>query len=257
MEMQLSRRQREKVWNVINEIKNLHINAKDNISIALLDGWVLNKKKEGADDNEIKKCLKGRIWAFEYLKNKGIIKIIKMPIIKKGYDGDIIIKIADEKKFLKYNNSCKKSYTEQALKYQSQHKIETNPEVIDEKEKGFYQESDGFGFLEIDGEKIRIGKINTRLSKFVKLFWHKDCFGLQKTNERVMKTIGIDRDRSNTHLNNAATHKSEMKKIISNTQKELRRIFNRHGIKKFTFTVNYGGNGGDGNASVNLKNTKG
>lgn len=234
---QLNRRDNEKVWNAINEIKSLYIKSKDPIYIPFLGGWVLKQKNEGADDLNIKQSLIKRKWAFKYLEDKGVIKIQSFPTMKKDFEGDIILIVKDKTKFDNYHKSCGKSYKEKVVEYKNSIKVK-EPIKIDIKNKGDYFEKDGFGYLKVDGKKIKIAKLNSRLNKFVKFFWGSVYFGTDPTHETVFPNIGNTKDKNNPKLRGAETARQERKTIIINTQKELKKIFKRYDIKKYQFTAN-------------------
>ena len=234
---QLTRRDNEKVWNVINEIKSLYIKPKDPISIPFLGGWVLKQKNEGADDFNTKQSLIKRKWAFKYLEGKGIIKIKSFPTIKKDFEGDIFLIVKDKTKFDNYYKSCGKSYDEKSTEYKTSLKKEEKTKN-NFNDKGKYEQDSTHGYLTVDGQQIKIGKISSRINKFIKFFWNGVYFGTDVIYDTVFPNIKTTKDANNLKFKIAETAIQERKNIIINTQKEVKKLLKLHNIKKYKFTAN-------------------
>lgn len=236
MKKKLDRRENEKVWNALNEIKAVFIFSKEPITIHLLGGWVLKSHKEGVDELSLLQMFKKRIWAFRYIENTGAIKIMKLP--KKDNQKGVFILKVNESKFDNFYKSCWKSYKSKATAYQQAVADEKKPEhTAKPKDFGIYVEEKGIGYLKVDGKNIKIGKIDTRRSTLTRYLWDRDHFGKLLTVDSVFEEIRIKKDNDNASLLNPSTNQSERKKLISTTFKEISRILTRQNIQKFQLTI--------------------
>lgn len=116
MKLHLSRRDDEKVWNVINEIKSKYISRGMQISIPLLAGWAMSRYKEEIRGAELKAILDDRFWAFQFIEHKGAIYKIRYPKAN-NLDGKFIFSVEDDK-FEKLRKSIGKTYKAKATAYQ-------------------------------------------------------------------------------------------------------------------------------------------
>lgn len=234
MNLHLDRRGNEKVWNVLQEIRDILIGPKKQKRIPLLGSWVLNRYNEGVRGPALKALIAKRIWAFEFVADKGVIQLEKTP-----RPGDLkgeFIFIIDKEKFNKFYKSCEKSYKSKAAIYQQGAKEETGLEPkTNPKDSGEYKEEGGNGYLVIGHKKIPIGEIDTRRSKFVKHLWHPDRFGQILSVESIFDEIRIGKDSKNIGLNTSATSYKNKERIIDQTIKEIQRIFKRNRISNFQF----------------------
>ena len=124
MKKHLDRRDDEKVWNVMNEIKSKYITKNMTVSIPLLAGWAMNRYKEGVRGAELKIVFEGRIWAFKFVENKKVIYQVSYPKLN-DFKGEFSC-LVDEDKFDKFYKSIGKTYKAKATAFQRKqiHKVE-------------------------------------------------------------------------------------------------------------------------------------
>jgi len=236
MEKQLDRRQNEKIMNILNEIKDVFISAKNPISLPLLGGLALKAQKEGIAGPELSQTIDKRIWAFQFIENKGIINNLKLPR-KDNLNGEFKFQV-DEKKFDNFYKSCGKSYNSKAKAYQQRNAEEKGQEQkVNPEDSGSYFEEKGNGYLEFKERKVEIGKIDSRKSKLVKTLWHPDHFGQTLTLASIFEEIIIDKDRKRQSLRGGATVEDEKYEIIKNAKIEIQKILRRESIKNFSFSM--------------------
>lgn len=237
MKLHLSRREAEKVWNVLNEIKGSFLSSSEKITIPFLGGWALKAKKEGMGGPELNQLLNGRTWAFKFVESKDVITKLKLP---RPHDPDgVYTFFVNENKFDKFYKSHRKAYIAKATAYQQRKIDEIKPrEKINLADFGKFEKKHGEGFLICRGKRISLGKEDGRKSKLVEFLWHKDRLGSYSTINAVFDEIGIKKDKSNGLLKNPITSSSEKTGIIRGAIKEIQRSFTKNNLNKiFNFST--------------------
>ncbi len=166
MKLHLKRKQEEKIWNVLNEIKERFLSGKKPMALPLLGGLALKAHKEGLSGAELKIVVEGRIWSFEYLEYRGIINKLKSPKAADLKKGQFVFTV-DEGKLDKALKSHSKSYKAKATAYQNAKIDEADPIKYEGKIIGKFITMGTKGYLAVDRKKVCLGKKNTRKSKLV------------------------------------------------------------------------------------------
>ncbi len=234
----LDRRDNEKVWNALNEIKTLfHYSSSKPLHINLLAGWARKAHEEGTNGLALIQMLEIRILAFEYIEDSGAITIKKKPK-KTNLKGEFII-LVDKKNFDKFYKTAGKTYKAKATAYQQRILDEKEPsKKINPNDFGVYVEEGKIGYLKIGKKKIRIAGKNTRRCKLLKYLWDPNYVGSILTIESVFDGVRMLKDAGNPSLGNLNTKDSEKKKILRNTFKEIARILKQHNVRIFKFGIN-------------------
>ncbi|MFA5358637.1 MAG: hypothetical protein WC310_02320 [Patescibacteria group bacterium] len=235
--MYLDRKETERVWNALQEIRSFFVSEKNKIKIPLLGGWVANKYNKGIKGVELTELIKGRIWAFQILQKKGVIKNIKYPL-EEDINGYFEFS-TNEQKFKNEFKNFKKSYKTKATAYQNSLQIKnlkypsndkTTSKVSIKKEGNIK-----FCYLNIDSRNIKVAKYNTRQGRLIKRLW--DYFGLATSTNEIINIIQEPKDQKNGLLTDDYNEWQKIEKIKT-TIKEIQRTLKRNGLnKRFSFHV--------------------
>lgn len=229
MGKRLDRKTLERVWNILNEIKEILPDKL--IELPLLGGLALKAKEEGCNAEKLKQALKLRIKAFKIIESLGVITIKKMPKAS-GIKGVIQLKLTSQKAFDNYYKSCEKTYHHHAQIYQAAHpEKKTEKEPNDLKLPGEYKVKDGYGYLVFGDKEIKIAKENTQQSRFVKFFWHKDYYNAPVTKEAAFEYV------LEKKAHESATVEKELTILLRGTFKEVQRILIKNGVDIFAFST--------------------
>lgn len=100
--------------------------------------------------------------------------------------------------------------------------------------KAFCEGKNGFFQFNKHSKRIPIGKNNTRTYKLLNTM-SEPYFGIKKTIDTIFESIKIDKDKTNSALNNGYLSNKEKIKIIKNTIKELQKIDGVRGKLNYIF----------------------